>query len=136
MTRQKILVVDDDKDDQSFLLEAINELYPSFECDLADNGREALEYIDKNPPPPDYIFLDLNMPLLNGYEFLREYRKQPESDKSTIIVYSTSSHPQDRIATKDLGATDYITKLSDFRKLKQTLQEVFGNYGGFSPLTV
>lgn len=133
MTKQRILVVDDDKDDQSFLLEAINELYPSFECDLADNGREALEYIDKNPPPPDYIFLDLNMPLLNGYEFLREYKKQPESSKSTIIVYSTSSHPQDRIATKDLGATDYITKLSDFRKLKQTLQQVFGNYGGFSP---
>ncbi|AWA29826.1 response regulator [Flavobacterium magnum] len=132
MTKQRILVVDDDKDDQSFLLEAINELYPSFICELADNGRDALEHIDKNPPPPDYIFLDLNMPLLNGYEFLKEYKKQPESSKSKIIVYSTSSHPQDKIATKDLGATDYITKLSDFRKLKQTLEQVFSDYRGLS----
>lgn len=128
-SKQRILVVDDDKDDQSFLLEAIEELFPGYICDLADNGKEALDHIQKNPPPPDYIFLDLNMPLVNGYEFLREFKKEYSNSKSKIIVYSTSSHPQDKVVTKDLGASEYITKLSDFEKLKLMLKDVLGNWG-------
>lgn len=129
-SQQRILVVDDDKDDQSFLLEAIKELFPSFVCDFADNGKEALDHINNNPPPPDYIFLDLNMPLVNGYEFLKEFKKEKyNSIHSKIIVYSTSSHPQDKAITKDLGATDYVTKLSDFGKLKLMLKDILGNWG-------
>jgi len=132
-SKQRILVVDDDKDDQSFLLEAIKELFPSFICELANNGKEALEHINNNPPPPDYIFLDLNMPLVNGYEFLKAFKKDHSGSHSKVIVYSTSSHPQDRAITKDLGATEYITKLTDFGKLKQMLREVLGNWGEAKP---
>lgn len=128
-SKQRILVVDDDKDDQLFLLEAITELFPSFICEFADNGKEALDIISKSLPLPDYIFLDLNMPLVNGYEFLKEFKKEQNSCQSKVIVYSTSSHPQDEVITKDLGASDYITKLSDFGKLKQMLKNVLGNWG-------
>ncbi len=57
-------------------METINELYPKANNVTADNGKEALDYIENNPPPPPLIFLDLNMPLVNGFEFLVAYKKK------------------------------------------------------------
>ena len=129
-SEKRILVIDDDKDDQLFLLEAITELFPSYVCEFADNGKEALDLINSNPPP-DCIFLDLNMPLVNGYEFLKEFKKDDRGSGCKVIVYSTSSHPQDIAIVKDLGACEYITKLSDFGKLKLMLKDVLGDSNFF-----
>lgn len=123
---QKILIVDDDHDDQAFLLEAINELYPSSECNVVDNGGEALQYIEKNPPPPSLVFLDLNMPVVNGFEFLRDFKKKQEYKKSSVIIYTTSSHARDKEISINLGAAEYITKISDYKKLKLVLSDVVG----------
>jgi CheY-like chemotaxis protein len=129
MIRQsKILIVDDDKDDQSFLSDVIAELYPSIKCKVASNGQEALEYIAADPPPPDLIFLDLNMPVLNGFEFLRDYRTIYDLKKSKVIIYSTSSNPRDKEITKNLGAAEYITKMADYDKLKTKLKQVVHEY--------
>ncbi len=128
LKQTKILIVDDDKDDQSFLSDVIEELYPAFKCNTANNGQEAMEYIHADPPPPDLIFLDLNMPVLNGFEFLRDYKRAFNDSKSTVIIYSTSSNPRDREITRNLGAADYITKIGDFTKLKLKLKEVLQEY--------
>lgn len=120
----KILVVDDDKDDQLFLIETIQELYPSFHCAIADNGQEALDYLHKNLPLPAYIFLDLNMPLVNGFEFLKEFKKYNNNNETSVIIYSTSSHPKDREISRDLGAADYIIKMYDADLLKLKLTTV------------
>ncbi|HEX7902604.1 MAG TPA: response regulator [Chitinophagaceae bacterium] len=122
----KILIVDDDQDDQAFLLEAINELYPSSQCNVVDNGGEALQYIEKNPPPPSLVFLDLNMPVVNGFEFLRDFKKKEDYKNSVVIIYTTSSHARDKEISKDLGAAEYITKISDYTKLKTVLSDVVG----------
>jgi len=63
---KRILLVDDDVDDQVYFLDAINEINPSMECKLANNGLEALQSI-KILPAFDIIFLDLNMPIMNGF---------------------------------------------------------------------
>ena len=123
LNNARILIVDDDKDDQLFLIDSIKELYPSFQCDVADNGQEALEYIINNPPPA-YIFLDLNMPLVNGFEFLKEFKKDKNNNETAVVIYSTSSHPSDRDITMDLGAADYIIKMSDAENLKLILKKV------------
>jgi CheY-like chemotaxis protein len=120
---RQVLVIDDDKDDQTFLLEALNELYPSLECNTVNNGKEALEFIERNPPPPAYIFLDLNMPLLNGFEFLKDFKKNKANSETKIFIYSTSSHPKDKEITKKLGAAGYIIKMSDQKMLKSKLKE-------------
>jgi CheY-like chemotaxis protein len=120
--KPRVLIIDDDKDDQYFLLEALKELYPSLQCSAVNNGKEALEFIEQNPPPPAYIFLDLNMPFLNGFEFLREFKKDKANNETTIYIYSTSSHPTDKEISKNLGASDYITKMSDLTKLKSKLK--------------
>jgi DNA-binding response OmpR family regulator len=124
----KILIVDDDVDDQSFLLDAITDLYPDFKCGVTSNGQEALNHIEADPPPPKLIFLDLNMPVLNGFEFLRHYRKNKNSHQSKIIVYSTSSHPRDKEISMDLGAHGYLTKLTDFATLKNVVKGLVEKY--------
>ncbi len=57
-THKKILLVDDDTDDQLFFVDAIKELIPTIECSIANNGLEALEHLEKVPQPPSLIFLD------------------------------------------------------------------------------
>ena len=116
------MLVDDDKDDQLFLQEAINDLFPNMECISINNGKDALDFIEKNPPPPRYIFLDLNMPYMNGFEFLKEFKK--ENNQTTIYIYSTSSNIKDKEKAKSLGAKDYITKFADINLLKTKLKSV------------
>lgn len=123
----RVLLIDDDKDDQLFLQEALNELFPNMECIPLDNGKTALDFIQKNPPPPRYIFLDLNMPYLNGFEFLKEFKKNKENRETTVYIYSTSSNVRDREKARILGADDYITKFSDFHSLKDKLKTVISS---------
>jgi DNA-binding response OmpR family regulator len=120
----RVLLVDDDKDDQVFLKEALNDLFPNLECIALNNGKAALEYIDSNPPPPSYIFLDLNMPFINGFEFLKEFKKEHAGRETTIYIYSTSSNERDREKAKILGADDYIVKYSDLDLLKAKLKNI------------
>jgi len=120
----RVLVVDDDTDDQLFLQETINELFPNMECIAVNNGKAALEFIEKNPPPPLYIFLDLNMPYLNGFEFLKEFKKDNPTDQTHIFIYSTSSNIKDKEKAKSLGAKEYITKFSDRHSLRVKLRNV------------
>jgi CheY-like chemotaxis protein len=122
--KNRVLLIDDDKDDQMFLRGAIHDLFPNMECISLNNGKEALQFIEKNPPPPLYIFLDLNMPYLNGFEFLKEFKKEKGNHNTSVYVYSTSSNPRDRIKAKNLGADDYIVKFSDLNSLKVKLKDV------------
>ena len=124
----KILIVDDDKDDQLILSEVISELYPECKYRVSNNGLEALEYIKSDPPPPKLIFLDLNMPILNGYEFLRDFKKTSDWEESKIIIYSTSSHPRDKELTRDLGASEYLTKPGDVDILKTEVKQLVEKY--------
>ena len=123
----RVLLIDDDRDDQQFLQEALNELFPNMECIPLSNGKTALDFIRKNPPPPRYIFLDLNMPYLNGFEFLKEFKKDNENSDTTVYIYSTSSNSKDKEKAKILGAKDYITKFSDFLSLKNKLKTVISS---------
>ncbi len=122
--KNRVLVIDDDSDDRMFLRQAINELFPNMECISLDNGKDALKFIDENPPPPSYIFLDLNMPYLNGFEFLKEFKKEKGNDQTSVYVYSTSSNTSDREKAKSLGADDYIIKYADSNSLKKKLRDV------------
>ncbi len=104
--------------------EPFNDLFPNMECISLSNGKDALKFIDENPPPPSYIFLDLNMPYLNGFEFLKEFKKERGNSETTVYIYSTSSNPRDKEKAKSLGADDYIVKFSDLNSLKAKLKNV------------
>lgn len=119
----RILLVDDDADDQLYFKDAINEISPHLECDVANNGREALQNI-VIPPPPDVIFLDLNMPVMNGYECLTELKKTSEYKHIPVIIFTTSKNERDIERTQKLGASLFFTKPSNFSTLCNKLNQI------------
>src|SRR4051812_37153812 len=93
-----ILLIDDDNDDNIYHQIILREMDIVVKIETAGNGLEALEYLkDHSRTQPDLIFLDINMPKMNGWEFLEEYRKLDIPDKSQIVVMilTTSANPDD-----------------------------------------
>jgi len=131
MTYPKILLVDDDLDDQKFFIDALQEISPYLNCSVANNGIEALEHLALKPPSPSVIFLDLNMPLMNGLECLKNLKSNKLYNEIPVVILTTSNNSVYKLETARLGAESYLTKANSFETLKINLKEVlekrFGN---------
>jgi CheY-like chemotaxis protein len=121
-TSKRILLVEDDADDQLIFLEAIHKIHPSINCEIAGNGADALEKISK-PPSYDIIFLDLNMPVMDGLTFLRKYKESAYTD-IPIVVLTTSRNPADIKRSKSLGAAKYCVKPASYNALFEQLKSI------------
>ena len=121
----RILIVDDDLDDQMFMRWAIKEIAPGHECTIANNGCEAIAYIRKSTKY-DIIFLDLNMPLMNGFDTLQTIRRIDDYKKVPVVVVSTSKNRSDIDRCKCLGATNYIVKPGCFHEMINELKTFLG----------
>lgn len=123
---KKILLVDDDLDDQMILQSAIQMIEPSHACSFASNGREALEYLETGGPY-DLILLDLNMPLMNGFNTLETIKTMVRYKNIPAVIISTSTLSQDIERCKRHGASKYIVRPDNFRALLSELQYVLGD---------
>lgn len=124
-----ILIIDDDTDDQNFLIEALKDIDASIKVFTANNGRAALFQLDRNAIPlPSIIFLDLNMPRINGRQFLFEVKNHPDLKSIPVIVYSASSNERDVSELKKLGAAMYLVKQSEYVVLKEELYSICHHY--------
>lgn len=122
------LIVDDDADDQELFSAAMEETtLGNYTCIFAGDGAEAIALL-KNNPTPDYIFLDLNMPRLNGLQCLTEMRKQEELQEVPIAIYSTSTDESSRSKAMGLGATAFISKPTRFHDLISKLNDFFATH--------
>ena len=121
------LLVDDDEDDQEIFCLALEKVNPSMKCIKASDGRDALSILSEESFIPDYIFLDLNMPRMDGKECLKEIRKQSRFNKVPVIIFTTSSSERDQAETRQLGANWFITKPPLISTLVEKLSEVFSN---------
>jgi len=118
-------LIDDDPDDQEIFCMALDELNPAIKRVMASNGEEGIKKLSLNPlVPPDYIFLDLNMPRMNGIECLKEIKKVKYLQKTKVIMYSTTDAHDVRELTRGLGADDFIVKPPSFLKLVEFLSDV------------
>lgn len=125
---KKFLLVDDDMDDTYLFGEVLAEVDPAIQLETANNGQEALEQLLKeNHPLPDVIFLDLNMPRMDGKQCLFEIKQNERLQNIPVMMYTTSSHSTDIEQTMQLGAVCFITKPSDFNELKNILSIIAGN---------
>ncbi|MDQ3049798.1 MAG: response regulator [Bacteroidota bacterium] len=120
----KIFLVDDDVDDQLFFKEALELINPSLQCDIATNGKIALEKLKASISLPDIIFLDLNMPIMNGFDFLIQIKKENRLNKIPVGIFTTSNIIRDKELTKEFGAQFFITKSNDFHVLRKNLQQI------------
>jgi CheY-like chemotaxis protein len=114
--------VDDDLDDQQFLIEALTKNDPGVQCYSAYNGKEAIEHLrNAFSPLPDAIFLDLNMPQQSGKQCLAELKRTSSLQHVPIIIYSTSSNQQEIQETLNMGASYFMIKKSSFEDLQNEL---------------
>ena len=118
-----ILIVDDDAEDIELFGQAVNEVDPSITCVEAYNGLEALKILKRNEFLPDYIFLDINMPLMNGRKCLEEIKNDTTYREIPVIIYSTTKDGRQIEEFRELGA-DFLTKPDSFDVLIAALRRI------------
>lgn len=123
MKYKNILQIDDDYDDCSIFLEALKEVSAAAYTAI-NNPVHALQQLINNEIRPDLIFLDINMPFMNGMEVLTEIKKRDRIKNIPIIIFSTSISLEAKHKIEDLGAMDYYTKPNDFLVLKNLLKKL------------
>jgi CheY-like chemotaxis protein len=127
-----ILLVDDDPDDNFFHQRIINKMQITLSIAVAKNGIEALEYLKKeNQVIPELIFLDINMPKMNGWEFLEQYKLLDPKQKAriTIMMLTTSANPDDiKRANEIEDVTGIKTKPLSVEMLTEILETHFQDY--------
>jgi CheY-like chemotaxis protein len=119
-----ILYVDDDPDDRQIFQEAVKSIDSRTICVTAQDGLDALSYLSMHEPP-DLIFLDLNMPLMDGKTCLGEIRGNKATGHLPVIVFTTSGNNRDRVDCENLGATDFLLKPVSFRHMREMLRSAF-----------
>lgn len=130
-----ILLVDDDESDNFFHSLTINDADICHQIKVVTDGRHALDYIIKSADPtltheypkPDLIFLDINMPRVDGFEFLQEYNKLDEDLKSGIVItmLTTSLNPYDRERAKE---SQLVMEFKNKPLTEEMLQEIVEKY--------
>jgi CheY-like chemotaxis protein len=117
----KVLVyIDDDPEDMELFCEAVKVINPSYTCVGARNGKEGLRLLSSLTP--DLIFLDINMPVMDGTETLKSIKVDSRLNKLPVLMLSTTSDPRERETFKKLGAKACLTKPSTFDGLCSTLK--------------
>src|SRR5688572_15796856 len=115
---KKLFIIDDDVEDQEIFMEALKEVDPKIVCYSATSGDEAIKKLQEEMLFfPDLIFLDMNMPKLNGKQVLKELKDVRALSKIPVIMYSTSFAPRDIDEIRKLGAVHHLLKPSRFDDL-------------------
>lgn len=118
-------VIDDDPDDlESFKL-AIDAVNQDITCITANSGEEGLRLLDALESPPQYIFLDLNMPSMNGWECLHEIKSRDRLRQVPIIILSTAQSLKTLQELRQLEIARYIVKPDNLNDLSKAIARVF-----------
>lgn len=126
------LIIDDDIDDQEVFIMTMQKVNSSVQCYTSDTGVEALLMLRDKQIIPDYIFLDVNMPKMNGIACLREIKNIPHLKDAKVFMYSTTSEDSAVEESNKLGATDFIIKPASPSALKQVLSDLLKQHNNNS----
>ena len=112
----RVLLVEDDTDDQYFFIEALKQIENCILYAIAANGKEALQLLENRALLPDLIFTDINMPFMNGMEYLSEIKKNPRTWDIPVVMLSTDMSECEHAS--QLGAKAFIKKPEDNKMLR------------------
>lgn len=122
---QRLLLADDDSDDRYFFSEALQNVPIHVELFVVKDGEELMQWLMKKQEClPDLLFLDLNMPLKNGHECLKEIKQHPELKSLPVIILSTAANLPEIENLYKNGAQYYIQKPTLFSQLIQVIEKV------------
>ncbi|MGB0368979.1 MAG: response regulator [Flavobacteriales bacterium] len=126
-----VLLIDDDRPTNVYNKAIVNQADVTEQIDVCHDGQEALDFlkstIEGDHPRPSLIFLDVNMPGMNGWEFLEAYNALPANQKGRILVFmlTTSLDPEDEGKSLKLGADGFIRKPLTPELVLQIAKEYF-----------
>jgi len=129
---KNVLLVDDDNINNFINERLIKKLAMTQQVNIAVNGEEALDFLKKKnnsqEEMPELILLDINMPVMDGFEFLREYEKLdiPDKEKVVITMLTTSTNPGDMDKFSKAKVSSYINKPLTEPKLIEIMKKHFG----------
>lgn len=124
MLYKNIYLVDDDSDDADVFIEAINSLDKNINCLGECNPVKALEFLKNTQILPDLIFLDYNMPVMNGNEFIEKIRAVEALRQIPVILLSSYSEDAAEQLCSIHDTERYITKPSSFNELTAVLKSI------------
>ena len=124
-SQKNIFLADDDFDDRLLFEDALREVAQYTHLTTANDGKQLMDILRETvPPPPDVIFLDLNMPRKNGFECLREIKQTEKLKNIPIIIFSTTSQPDAVDKVYAQGAHFFVSKPGSFQQLKLLIQKI------------
>jgi len=120
-----ILLVEDDIVDMMSVKRALKDLKVTNALFHVENGEEALEFL-RNPAneKPAIILLDINMPKMNGHEFLAIVKKDEDLKRIPVIVLTTSRGELDKIQSFDMGVSGYMIKPVDYQQFVEVMRTI------------
>jgi CheY-like chemotaxis protein len=123
-----IIYADDDPEDRELFSDALKEVRPEVKLVLASHGKEVINFLQSASELPDYIFLDINMPVMGGKDCLRKLKEIDEVREIPVIMYTTTSNKDELKKYIDMGAHDYVVKDASFQGIKNSLRKVITKF--------
>jgi CheY-like chemotaxis protein len=120
---KRVLLIDDDQDEHEIFKSALYGYDPTINFFSAYDGQGGLDFLLKERA--NYIFLDINMPRINGIEILTLLKKDDALKDIPVIIYSTSDGRGFKKMSLNLGAANYFTKPNTFRGMYKLFETVF-----------
>lgn len=121
---KRILLVDDDNLTNLFTKFILGRYNKELEINVCLNGQEAINYLQATDSPPDLIILDVNMPLVDGFEFL-DWQSQSSFQETCVVMYSTSDREEDiKLSLQYKQVVEYIEKPFDLEKVKELFEKI------------
>lgn len=125
MPSKPILLVEDDLVDVMTVKRALKEIRVANPVVNQENGEEALKYLRcPDNAKPCIILLDLNMPIMNGIEFLQVVKQDALLKRIPVVVLTTSEEQQDKVCSFDLGVAGYMAKPVDYRQFVEVIRTI------------
>jgi CheY-like chemotaxis protein len=125
ITNKPILLVEDDKVDTMTVKRALKEIHVTNPLVHVENGEEAVNYLrDSQREKPCIMLLDLNMPIMNGIEFLQVVKHDDQLKRIPVVVLTTSEEQQDKVSSFNLGVAGYMAKPVDYRQFVEVMRSI------------
>ncbi len=124
-SHKPILLVEDDQVDAMTVKRALKDINITNRLDITSNGEEALNFLkNSDNEQPGIILLDINMPKMNGIEFLQIAKNDEDLKKIPVVVLTTSKEDRDRVDSFKLGVAGYMIKPIDYMKFVEVVKTI------------
>lgn len=124
-TTKTCFFIDDDEDDRDFFCTAMTAIDGAMECVFSKDGTDAIsQLIGDVSFTPDFIFIDMNMPLMDGKQCLQAIKEIERLKDVPVYIYSTSKSPKLVEEVLAIGANDFLIKPSNMNDLKLLLKGI------------